>query len=832
MAIGLLWSTSLAMCTYFVGGYVTLPPFALVFRACNQTYHEVVAQRESHAKCSARQLRQCDDTLELATQRELRRKEAASVANDAILRTQLGLRDSCVMSRTNALALIQQAQQAHVPIHWCELQCTAKELREAKTAVGDASKRQAAIDDVALEFTQASMRQHDVALAAVDRRREYDRHYVGTKTRTLREFPASVERISDAQRRAILDSLRSLNRSLQVCGGGSCELPLEPQIAAMRQQYQLVRLELELRIAKMDAYQQATEAMVAATAPAIDKAKELVAAISPNEAELPPFAQAILKLPEISLPQIDIGSPISAGHFPSDAALRAQLEAYYQRQQMRTRIYVDQASTASNEWAEQLAEQGDSMPTLLDDYDPPPVNTTEMHGQMKARRNDFLAKHRESVDALVAFFRAAPAANDTAASANFSLTLPQLESRPQAALGLEPLHGTDLTFEVVLGSLSGIAAVATVLDLVWRGYTSVRLVAKYWSLASVGIPPLDARENERHTAGLPNVCEMLGTSQARCVQLFLLSPVTAGIVLGGALVLIAYVLTSSLYLPLYGAYVDGCLKTPVNGTLLTENLFSLAFDFAATEGDKAMLSGLNDYHEKQVNNCSAQFQPSLLAYQAAKRQLAQAAHEHATAARDVRLLHQCLNATRLDSDAAAAGVHLLSSLTQTLADAAECMSPLNTSLAPAVFDCEALPDCQRTCGGPNRELVHSNCRRCGCHVEWFGHGLVLYVLLVLGAFACVNGGRIFAIDGLHLLLSRRLFRDGYEFISNCDAYGNVCVPEATLQERLRNAIARVKCSSLVKGIVYLLLALSLSAPLVFMIEFVGSHLQLSAATVY
>ena len=53
----------------------------------------------------------------------------------------------------------------------------------------------------------------------------------------------------------------------------------------------------------------------------------------------------------------------------------------------------------------------------------------------------------------------------------------------------------------------------------------------------------------------------------------------------------------------------------------------------------------------------------------------------------------------------------------------------NATLHYAVYNCTSLPDCDTTCGGPSHEVTGTLCRRCGCHTEWYFHGMVLQILL-------------------------------------------------------------------------------------------------------
>lgn len=56
----------------------------------------------------------------------------------------------------------------------------------------------------------------------------------------------------------------------------------------------------------------------------------------------------------------------------------------------------------------------------------------------------------------------------------------------------------------------------------------------------------------------------------------------------------------AFYLPMYRGYQEGCVQSH-QGTVFSNNTFSLAFNFASSEGDAVVLDGLGAYDAKSVS---------------------------------------------------------------------------------------------------------------------------------------------------------------------------------------------------------------------------------------
>lgn len=191
---------------------------------------------------------------------------------------------------------------------------------------------------------------------------------------------------------------------------------------------------------------------------------------------------------------------------------------------------------------------------------------------------------------------------------------------------------------------------------------SVRLVLRYWLRASSSLPPLDLRASTLHggllshgAAGLWSATAWLASniSPWRLLLSIALSPVTAGLLA----TLLAYVViraAAGVYLLALFSYVDGCVALPRNGTLLCANIYAVAYDHAAAEGDGDRLRGLDALHARRSSNCSARLRGSATMRAAAEREMEGERYLYLSARTELSLLHRCLNVNATATAAAAA----------------------------------------------------------------------------------------------------------------------------------------------------------------------------------
>lgn len=104
-----------------------------------------------------------------------------------------------------------------------------------------------------------------------------------------------------------------------------------------------------------------------------------------------------------------------------------------------------------------------------------------------------------------------------------------------------------------------------------------------------------------------------------------------------------------MYIPVYHSYIDGCVVGTANGTLLTNNLYSVAYNYAAQDGNDAFISGMDDYNTEKSDLCSLYTASTQEQYNEDAVSLHTYVSNHRAARDDVYLLDQCINVSSMDA---------------------------------------------------------------------------------------------------------------------------------------------------------------------------------------
>ena len=819
LALALLWCTSLAASRHVANAFVTSPSFQSVVGECQRAYDEVHRQREAHLDCTKRQSRTCSRSLQDALALEKARSLQAASTNRAQLAAAAERQQRCAIRQLQALDGVQRLQAAGIPLAWHEPSdgemCTTGQRQRAQALVGDISAARSHALDVASRYAQNVQLLQRGSLEGLDNLRAYDSRYVQLKAGVLGALPGRLSAATQTQASQVKGTLRRLNASMRVCAsadgpGHSCQLPLEPQIAQMRSQYDALLTAMSQQQKELASFHDSMNAMVAAVKVPIDTIQRVAQNIDPG-LHLPKLDVPEMHLPEVHLPPL-----------PSMEELKAELSSYAREQQAEARAYLEQAAGSTDKWQSTVVDATGDVDRLLDDYTPPPFNTSAARLQINGETERFLAEQRSALSAFAIAPTAADAnltTNDINSSFSFS-SVPSLFSG--SGLQFEPFAQSTLDFQVITVAMESVAWIATLSDLLWRAWRSGRLVLKYWSKASIGLPVLDLREGQASSA-MVTACGELGKSPERCLSACLVSPIS-----GVAIVAVALVLTlnaaAAIYAPMYLDYVEGCISPPRNGTFLSRNLFSVAYNYAATEGNQRLLHELDLYHSARAANCSVEVRDTAGQQLQAERVAGATQRAYAQSLDGVRLMRSCLRLQVLDDAAAKAGIQPYVPLREVLADDACNVGTLHEnslSLENGVFNCSAVTQCESACDGPSREVTAALCQRCGCHTEWLAHGMILHVFLALFVFASLNASRWLLVDGACRMFWKQLFAGEFEFMANCDDRGVARVGREQILSALRLAVR----GYVQTGWLMLLSAFVLNIPWILALDYVGHHLD-------
>jgi hypothetical protein len=565
------------------------------------------------------------------------------------------------------------------------------------------------------------------------------------------------------------------------------------------------------------------ESMAASIKGPLDTIRKLAHQIDPG-IHLPAISVPEVHMPEVHLPPL-----------PSIKDLKAELARWSNERQRSAQHLLSEAIGSSDALPAQVQGVAGNVDGLLDDYKPPQFNTTAARAQMEGETERFLQEQKGALSAFAAH-HALLDGLDANSSRGANASLDELNSHlplllQQSGLEFEAFAPTDLDFDLLSLALGHVAWIATACDIVWRTWRSVRLVLYYWSRASVGLPTIDLREDTTSKAAA-NACAEMGRSPHRLLSACFLSPASGAAIIGFALFLTLNAATA-LYVPMYMSYVDGCIDPPRNGTFISRNLFSTAYNYAATEGNQQLLHGLDTIGLSRAANCSSELRESVATQRTLERDAAAAQAAYKSALTDVRLMRSCLRLGSLDIAAARAGLQPYVPLEAILGEDA-CGGGVGGVLAESdtpprledgIYNCSAVPPCERVCDGPSRDITAAFCQRCGCHAEWFGHGIILHALLAFFVFASINAWRYLVVDAVCRILWRSIFAGHFEYLANCDDCGNTKVGRQELLEALRDAVR----GHVRSGWMMLVGACALNVPWILALTYVGNHLDVGYA---
>jgi len=302
---------------------------------------------------------------------------------------------------------------------------------------------------------------------------------------------------------------------------------------------------------------------------------------------------------------VDVTFPGALPTFPPVASLDsvwASVDEAFKEFQLN----LTDASLATNrlaeEWRQEINEQLAQLPDPTPaDYDPPQYvggdgvkNITSEQKRHKSKTDRFLEK---SAVALDAFAELSQFEEDAFTPPSFNFNFSDFEDRSSDfTFNFEELKGSTIDMNLWLIQLGSISSMLYIADFAFRAYQSVRLLYYYWGRGALNFPDIDVTADKEPKNPLkmstPRLTALLLSTPATPALLFLVF-----VVWGGALM-------SSVYVPIYDEYQSGCVNDGVNGTFVTSNIYSIAYNYASQDGNEATFEGLDNYDVQRGEICS------------------------------------------------------------------------------------------------------------------------------------------------------------------------------------------------------------------------------------
>ena len=172
-------------------------------------------------------------------------------------------------------------------------------------------------------------------------------------------------------------------------------------------------------------------------------------------------------------------------------------------------------------------------------------------------------------------FPASPSLNSTLIVGNASTVIGTPVDYSFAAF-----TGATTSFDSWVVSLGNLALLLLLADYVFRTTSSLRLFVRFWGRGGLGVPDADVRVDKASASAGGAVSGLRG-GLVRVV----IHPVTTMVFFGGVLSLVLYNL-ASLYAPIFADYRAGCVEKTQNGSFFSQNLYSVAYNYAADQGNR------------------------------------------------------------------------------------------------------------------------------------------------------------------------------------------------------------------------------------------------------
>ena len=472
----------------------------------------------------------------------------------------------------------------------------------------------------------------------------------------------------------------------------------------------------------------------------------------------------------------------------------------------------------AREMAEEMQESVENMPDFsLDDYNPPEWSYSYAPdaGNISQQHRDegeaFLGKMAVSLDAYAELSQYSEPDYEFP-TYNFSIADEGYSFYENLYFRFERFASPQVNFKFLMLNLGDVNVLFILFDYVWRSYRSFYLFRTFWKRSGLAMPDADMRVDRDENKMLQmNQCQLFLT---------LLTNVYVSALIGVSFLTILCIYLAQGYLPLYCEYYEGCVAKEGNGTFVTQNLFSISYNYAAEDGNQDYFNGLEDYNLVRTDYCAEYSTSTQEQQQEDLLYLTSLKNAHASTKQDVWLMAQCVDAAAMDEkfERACCGLQGYEACSYYGYDGnSSLVCPLNPvthtpflplshylnepacevdsaawALEDAVFHCDNLPECVLTCNGPEREVMKVLTEQCSCTIEWLMHSSWLKFALAFTIYALMNVSRVVFTGALSKLMWRYLSPGVFTYKATCDYDGAYIKPGFVKQKDHYQAIVRAE----------------------------------------
>jgi len=154
----------------------------------------------------------------------------------------------------------------------------------------------------------------------------------------------------------------------------------------------------------------------------------------------------------------------------------------------------------------------------------------------------------------------------------------------------------------VIDALSSILAFLVFTDTLYRVVITLKYIKNFWSNSVVNVPKIDLR----YHSTADRVYEIvMAVEKVMQFMPFLLIQLALIVML----LAVTYSIAMYAYLPEYHSYTANCVRNEqgLNGTYLSKFVHEYGYDYAALDGNAALVSGIERYNQHAAALCSTAY---------------------------------------------------------------------------------------------------------------------------------------------------------------------------------------------------------------------------------
>lgn len=347
--------------------------------------------------------------------------------------------------------------------------------------------------------------------------------------------------------------------------------------------------------------------------------------------------------------------------------------------------------------------------------------------------------------------------------------------------------------EIFVVGMSRLTTLLLIFDYVWRVVQSYRVIQRFWGRSGVKLPRPDLRFDSSDDRG--QYCECL------IKYVWLISTVSSSLIILIVLVIAACVVVTAAYQPIFNEYQRGCVRDDTNGTFLSSNLNSVAYNYASIEGSSQYTRRIGDYDAARTEACSVY--STSTQFERKRLKLASYIESFETSASGIEKLEDCVDVESMSAEFDRVCCGLENYEPCSIGDSVfhnGTFCPRDGNGEPHLkirdylggcsstddawyslnddedFDCDNLPLCSTTCDGPNREVVEVVTKQCACTAEYYAHSHFLRISLALLIYVLTNLSRFIFVSAACKLLWRQLTPELVDCTITSTLQGDLLIP--------------------------------------------------------